>query len=432
MKTKNGTNIISEFSRKINRLIQEHKPIFPNDYEKKFVISDSALESIVSACFFAGLYKDEERITRFRALFCSKNESSALAYELASGFEFFEIKNSPNLEPKALSKFCQAFDYKKTLICVSFDPDCNESAKVFGVLNLGHSMENFQRHQGTGSVCSPEKLILSCSEPGTIGVSIGDVPLGVLEKDQIILGEASVFSKEVFFPIFKKQFAGLEKILTLKYGIKFSDEERIRGFWTPYVRNLDCILQGIAQMQHGGCLVILPPESKSTLIDIRFPVSHRGLHFWNHFYQSVQTRYQLLFSKDEESEKKNLSLNFTNLRSKLRDYTSFVSHLSQVDGAVIIDKTFNIIGFGAILNAPDVSLKEVFEIDPIRNKTKKVSNLHYGTRHLSALKFLISQPEAVIIVFSQDGGITACIMKNKKATVVKNLNKLRYGFYFGL
>ena len=81
---------------------------------------------------------------------------------------------------------------------------------------------------------------------------------------------------------------------------------------------------------------------------------------------------------------------------------------SQVDGAVVMDHSFNILGIGAKLtfDEPVTTWNDWRPTEPRWVAKEGRDGDFIGTRHGSALRFVAAQPRTAALVCSQDGGLT--------------------------
>jgi hypothetical protein len=87
-----------------------------------------------------------------------------------------------------------------------------------------------------------------------------------------------------------------------------------------------------------------------------------------------------------------------------------VAHLmagfAAVDGAVLMTRTFEILGFGAEIvgNLPAVPM--VMRAEDVEGTVRRPeSTERVGTRHRSAYRLCQAMPEALAVIVSQDGGV---------------------------
>jgi DNA integrity scanning protein DisA with diadenylate cyclase activity len=112
--------------------------------------------------------------------------------------------------------------------------------------------------------------------------------------------------------------------------------------------------------------------------------------------------------------------------------TESIAQLTAIDGATIVTYDLTVLGFGGKIHprtdptnpeAKPLELDKVRVSNPFkqqRSEYKRVSELKWGTRHLSAARFVLDQKNgAIVIVASQDGGLSIFewVIDNEKGMV---------------
>ena len=96
-------------------------------------------------------------------------------------------------------------------------------------------------------------------------------------------------------------------------------------------------------------------------------------------------------------------------RDIMIDVVNQVTHLSSVDGAVVLNDKFDVMHIGAEIRISDTDigkgLTDVMIIDKEGNKHPRQIE-EKGTRHRSAYRFALKNPESLVMVISQDGPIS--------------------------
>jgi len=130
-----------------------------------------------------------------------------------------------------------------------------------------------------------------------------------------------------------------------------------------------------------------------------------------------------LFSEDRIAEYE---------RTKRDGLLKLIGQMTAVDGATIITKEFDLIGFGGKIKAANSDVKPgtIAVREPFANGVEETISLSAfgGTRHQSAAQFVFDQrDDSVAIVASQDGRISV-IYWDKIANMVKAVQHAEYAF----
>ena len=96
-------------------------------------------------------------------------------------------------------------------------------------------------------------------------------------------------------------------------------------------------------------------------------------------------------------------------RSEIDGAIWFVTHLTRVDGLVLMHQTLDVRGFGVIIRSVQ-DPAEVYlagDAKATKRRMRKVDPLHYGTRHRSMMQYCARVPGSVGFVISADGEVRA-------------------------
>ncbi|WP_166395090.1 diadenylate cyclase [Rubrobacter marinus] len=94
-----------------------------------------------------------------------------------------------------------------------------------------------------------------------------------------------------------------------------------------------------------------------------------------------------------------------------------IAGLSAVDGAVVMTKRFEILGFGAEISGALPPARTVARaLDPEGERVRRESTDGVGTRHRSAYRLCGALPGSVAVVVSQDGGVRFVTRKDGEIT----------------
>jgi DNA integrity scanning protein DisA with diadenylate cyclase activity len=94
-----------------------------------------------------------------------------------------------------------------------------------------------------------------------------------------------------------------------------------------------------------------------------------------------------------------------------------------VDGATVVSRELDLIGFGAKIKYDPKSDNPqiVYKIDPLEGEgaiTAKTMNELGGMRHQSAANFVSEYKEAIALVVSEDGNVTAFVWNDEARHVL--------------
>ena len=86
--------------------------------------------------------------------------------------------------------------------------------------------------------------------------------------------------------------------------------------------------------------------------------------------------------------------------------SQLLAALGEVDGAVLLTDSFEVLGFGGEIagSLPEIrSVRRALDLEGEKREEVPIENV--GTRHRSAYRLCAQEPAAVAIVVSHDGGV---------------------------
>lgn len=116
-------------------------------------------------------------------------------------------------------------------------------------------------------------------------------------------------------------------------------------------------------------------------------------------------------------------------RSEIDGAIWFVTHLTRVDGLVLMHQTLDVRGFGVVIRSVQ-DPAEVYlagDANATKRRMRKVEPLHYGTRHRSMMQYCARVPGSVGFVISADGEVRAITHVGDRLMMWENL-RLQYEY----
>jgi hypothetical protein len=263
--------------------------------------------------------------------------------------------------------------------------------------------------------------VVSVGGPGRLEVELGDEPLARLEAGRIGGTTLDVFASR-WLP---RQFAPVRAELMAQHAADRAaagapwaplDESLIRGIGQHMVRQLIAVIRSA---RHGATLLVVPPEAEAALLA---PDSFLHVHY-RLVGDEARRRYRTLILRIMNriasayagplaeavgwaEYQQSASEEVATLDEALFEVSHLIAGFAAVDGAVLMTRRFEILGFGAEIagNLPDVpTVMRAADIEG-RVRTPE-STERVGTRHRSAYRLCQAMPEALAVIISQDGGV---------------------------
>jgi hypothetical protein len=108
---------------------------------------------------------------------------------------------------------------------------------------------------------------------------------------------------------------------------------------------------------------------------------------------------------------------FARLEQEVFELSRVLANLTAIDGALVLDKRFGLLGFAAEVSAELPTPERVFRaLDAEGRELQPEAVENVGTRHRAAYRFVNDHPDGLAVVVSQDGGVS--FVANRAGKVV--------------
>jgi hypothetical protein len=390
------------------------------------------LESLLSTCYQASLLREEDRPVRFR-LMLRQPESFGDDEGPPVGLHRLVFTKPRPFNEHEIRRLSPATTFCRSLIGVGFD-STREAVNIWG-----------QIHSGPGWIQSidggrrmfhplPPALVVSVLGPGRITVSKGSVTVGKLWSGRITSPSTEIADAEWV----KDAFAATNAELLRLHGEDQRKDSRPWATVDPDFARLIVhrafrqIISRVRDGRHGGTLVLVPPElaaelcSPNPFLSIKYAFtderSRRRLQ--DTVVRVMNSLSQVHGARDDPVRTVGWLEYVTSTASAIAlaeealiEAAHFVADLTAVDGAVVITKTFEILGFGGEISGGLEAVTTIARaLDADATGTQIEPTETYGTRHRSAYRLCAALPEAVAIVISQDGDVRSIKYKGGQVT----------------
>ncbi len=179
------------------------------------------------------------------------------------------------------------------------------------------------------------------------------------------------------------------------------------------------LISTIRAEHHGGMVVVLPPDCAASLGEgryVRLKYACRDEEPRRRYRTLVLAVMRVLgagsaFSPDAARAGWSAyrgwnSPELSALDEAIFEMANLIGALAGVDGAVVLTKRFEVMGFGGEIagDLPDVTtVQRALDLEATQREVEVVDAM--GTRHRAAYRLCAQFHEAVAIVISQDGGV---------------------------
>lgn len=385
------------------------------------------LEFLLSACYQASLMRDEGRPVTFRLLLRDPSRIETSDGPPA-GLHRLLFSGSRILDEQELRRLSSAADFNRSLIGVSLNAD--SELRIWGLVNSGSRW--LQAVHGGRKVCGllPPSLVIRVSGPGRLAVCKGSKTVAILNAGRI---SCQTLDAPVP-PWLVAYFEPADHGAPARYRTGPEAAARSRAtFEKAFLMTLTQqvykrILSMMRGFQHGGTIILIPPERAAELsepnpyLDIRYPFVDEEPRY------RLGTLYvQLLSALVEEGlerKRENRPIGWGDyvasessaierLDEAIFEAAHFIVDLTTMDGAVVMTRSLELLGFGAEILGGSKTIDTVARVTNARGEERQIESTHrVGTRHGSSYRLCQERRDAVAVVASQDGLVRIVFRKD--------------------
>jgi len=391
----------------------------------------ATLKHFLSACYQASLLREEERPVTFRAILAAPDQFSPGGIA-PSGLRRLAFCDSLPLEASQLRRLSVAADTRRTLIGVH--PDGDGVLRIWGLVNSGPRwLRNVQGGRRAGAPLPPAP-VAHVEAPGVLTAYRGQELVARLQAGRITGSRADPFESS-WLPA---RFADFREELLARHA---RAREASAAAWAPLAphlaheiseRMMKRTIALLRDARHGGTIVFVPMETAGDLctadpfVDLKYGFEDTPRQ--GSFPDLVVSILNRLAAIHGAGPRPNESVGWrefettsddelATLDEALFEIAHFIAGLASADGAVVLNKQHDILGFGGMISGRLPAVRTVaraldLEADTVTDEGTE----NVGARHRSAYRLAGALPGAVIIVISQDGGVRFVAQRNGRVT----------------
>jgi hypothetical protein len=319
-----------------------------------------------------------------------------------------------------LAKLARATDPRSSAICVDVTAD---STTIWGLVD--------QQDKGHGALVwdvdldrppRPGRLLVVIEGIAHLTVWIGYDKIAELRGSSLLSPEIDALAGG---PLARTLRAGLVANLALFQVAESLSDVQLRAMTPDLARfwfgAISRVLVRAVAYGSGGTVLITPDEGLvglSTGYELRY----------DRLATAIQSRWRahlgLTSSRQHSTDRSRALDQRERARSELDGVTRFVSLLTRVDGAVVLDPSLTVLRFGSRITIEEAAPAATgCEIPLARNRGATSSRLSsisydfYGTRHQSVLRYCQTTPGAVGFIVSHDQAIRAATKIGDRVTL---------------
>lgn len=368
-----------------------------------------ALDTLLDTAYHASFLRDEERAVTFRLLLAPPDDIPAAGGPPTSLLRL-QLAEPRAFDEHEIRRLSPAAKYHRALIGVD---DSDGALRTWGIVQSGPRW--LQASHGGRAIepALPPRLVVRVARPGQLVVQCGARPLAELRNGRLTDLALDVFQSRWLTGRFVEERKTMATEHRMLAGETKIDELAADLTRLVAQQMLKRVIGTMRAAHHGGTLVIAPPTC----------VAERLIHSKYAFREDEpRRRFRALthailtaLSDHESAVDANggprMYLDATHPRlgdldEGLFELSHLIASLADVDGAVVLTKRFEILGFGAEIagELPHVAtVRRALDLEGEAWHEEPVDRV--GTRHRSAYRFCAAVPNALAIVVSQDGGV---------------------------
>ncbi|MGH3090082.1 MAG: putative sensor domain DACNV-containing protein [Rubrobacteraceae bacterium] len=391
------------------------------------------LRRVFSVCYQASLMREEERPIIFRMILGGPelfppNEGPP------SGLHRLEFSRPRPFHEDETRRLSPAADFYRAMLGVS--PGEDGKLRIWGMVYSGPRW--VQRTQGGRSEAPPmpPAPVVHVTEPGTVEVYRGSEFLAKLDGGRLLGAQMDVFASKWMLDDF-------EEVVDEISALHIVARSRAREPWAPLDADLTHaigqhalrrMISVLRDARHGATLVFVPLESvrefsrKNGYVSFKYRFADAApRHRFRAILVGIMNRLAEVHGRGEEvSYPRNVGWGeyresedpkIAELDEAVFEVSHLVASLADVDGAVVMSKRYELLGFGGEISGslPDVrTVARALDLEGERSVEESTENV--GTRHRSAYRLAGALPNALVVVISQDGSAQFVTRKSGAVT----------------
>ncbi len=374
--------------------------------------SQSCLAKVLEIVYQASFLHEEGRAVRCRLVIADSTDWKQ-GEGPPSGFHVLRFAEPRPFTSQEIRKLAPAASYYRSLLGVHEDPD--KGLSIWGIIETGTRWVNRVDGGRFDGAPLPPHFVAHILGAGRLMVACGYRRLLELNSGKVLKTGIDPFKSQWLPTQFRPVRQWLQDRLA-ETGLEGANVEDcfIRMMAQNVVRR---ILSLVRDRGHGGMLIYIPqesanPQTLSGILRVRCPFESRpATEHFSELMLRAMSRLSLVghrhgFRSVTWTDYQNIDDPIlTEIDESFFEIAHLFADLMAVDGALILTKRFEVIGFGGeVLGERPVS--EVFrslDLEGVELESEPADSS--GTRHRSAYRFVSEVPKSLAIVISQDGAI---------------------------
>jgi hypothetical protein len=368
------------------------------------------LEALLGVTYHASFLRDEERLVTFRMMVMRPSELQD-DWGPPAGLLPLEFATNRTFDEQELRRLSPAADVHRALIGVC---ETNAGLTIWGIVQSGPRWLQAAQGGRAKDPPMPRCLVVRAVRPGHLVVSCGTQMIAELRG-----GALSDFALDVFQSAWlPAQFAEVRARVAAEHReaspqTMMSDDASMQLTGHLAQQMIKRVIATMRGSHHGGTLLIVPTQcAPDRYLQTTYAFEHALPHrrFRTLSLKILETVAARAIATGQppgvELYRRDRDAKLAELDEGLFEVSHLIAALTHVDGAVLLTKRWELLGFGAEIagNLPVVhEVRRGLDLEADRFSIEVVDSV--GTRHRSAYRFCTAVDGAIAVVVSQDGGV---------------------------
>jgi hypothetical protein len=375
-------------------------------------VSDRQFCEALSIAYQASMTSEETRPTRFRLLL-TPVDALPDAGSPNQGVLRLRFDRSRALEPDELRRLSPSAPFETALIAAQPEDD---KLRIWGI---AHSGPAWLTPTWGGRSPVPNWTfdpIIHVTGPGRVAVRCAGQLIAALRAGLMFNATTDVFDSRWLPAMFvHEREEALEQHATRQASASsptLAEHSLVSRVGQHMLRRA---IQLVRNAGHGGILLVVNPDALTEEGGVE---GLRPKYRFNPDGPARRYRTLLLEILEAVAATTTKSLvgwadfaadsspNLERLEQSIFEMSRLIANLSFIDGAVVLDKRFALVGFGAEVSAELPAPSRVYRALDVEGTQRELDDIEsVGTRHRAAYRFVNDHPQGLAIVVSQDGDV---------------------------
>jgi hypothetical protein len=376
--------------------------------------SRDALARVLSVTYQASLLHEEGRQVTCRVALCQETDLDPATLAPYS-FRVLKLRRPRPFDEQEIRRLSPAATFYRTLIAVTWSE--GRGFEISTLVNTGEWSRDLHTDLPGMIHPIPEWLIIHVRAPGNLVVHLGSERLATLMNGRI---------EEHVFNVFSTNWMQRHINSAATHGAKYPSLQQNADitFRSDLREILDVsffrrVIRIIRDRRVGGTLVIGPRKLSDQLLEPGGALTAKYRVQVEESSTGYLSLLENLFSRLATiAGNKNINsvgwLEFLqwndeipySFSSSYLDIAGWLADMAAVDGCLLLDPQFMVLGYGVEIRVPGIEDEIVYRaLDLEASVTIPESAEHAGTRHRTAYRLCRDFPEYLAVVVSQDGAV---------------------------